>query len=123
MGKRDEEYKHGREESGEAARGLFFDCEFCIRPEDERYRGPTVDDDGNRLEPWDVLERYNQRRYAHLDTGFAGSKALREHLVDRAHYWARGSEGCNLASALSGIDATVAMMQQRRSVRAGRGTC
>lgn len=118
MGNQREEIIHGkREESGEAARGLFFDCEFCIRPEDERYRGPTVDDAGNRLEPWDVLELYNQRRYAHLDSDFASPKALREHLVDRAHYWSRGSEGCNLASALAGIDATVAMMSQRHAGR------
>jgi hypothetical protein len=38
MGRARDEEIHGKRD--EPARGLFFDCEFCIRPDDDRYRGP-----------------------------------------------------------------------------------
>ena len=114
---RSEEYAVGRPREDTGARGLFFDCGYCIRTSDDRYTGPTVAEGGNKLEPWEVLERYNQRRYAHLERDYADAKALREHLVDRAHYWVREGEAGALASALAGIDATVTMMEQRRARR------
>lgn len=114
---RSQEIDQHREDT--SARGALFDCGFCVRTTDKSYTGPTVDEGGNKLEPWDVLERYNQRRYAHLDRDFHDARALREHLVDRAHYWFREDAAPgDLASALSGIDATVAMMEQRRVLRA-----
>jgi hypothetical protein len=102
---------NGRE--AESARGMMFDCEFCIRPDDARYRGPLVDEEGEDLAPWEVLEFYNQRRYEHLQT-FRDSKALREHLVDRAHFWTQGKPKDELDAALQTIDSTVEMLERRR---------
>jgi len=112
---RDEEI---RGHNDEPARGMFFDCEFCVRPDDDRYRGPLVDEDGEDLAPWEVLEFYNQRRYEHLQRDFGTSKALRGHLEDRAHWWAKGKGKEALDSALQAVEATVEMLERRRDQRA-----
>jgi hypothetical protein len=111
---RDEEI-HGRREA-ESARGAAFDCEFCVRPDDERYRGPKVDEDGEDLAPWEVLEFYNQRRYEHLQT-FLTTKELRVHLEDRAHWWTQGKGREALDTALQTVDSTVEMLERRRDAK------
>lgn len=112
--RRDEEI-HGRREA-ESARGMAFDCEFCVRPDDERYRGPWVDEEGEDLAPWEVLEFYNQRRYEHLQT-FQTSKELRTHLEDRAHWWTQGKGREALETALQTVDSTVEMLERRRDAK------
>lgn len=111
---RDEEI-HGRREA-ESARGMAFDCEFCIRPDDDRYRGPLVDEEGEDLAPWEVLEFYNQRRYAHLQT-FPTTKELRMHLEDRAHWWTQGKGREALETALQTVDSAVEMLERRRDAK------
>lgn len=113
MGARDEEIR-GRQPE-QPARGMFFDCEFCIRPDDRGYHGPTVTDEGEPMAPWEVLEAYNQRRYEHYQRDFPdGVKALREHLIDRAWWWTRELGKDAREAALQSIDATVEMLGRRR---------
>lgn len=114
MGTTRSQGSNGRE--AESARGLAFDCEFCIRPDDDRYRGPKVDEEGENLAPWEVLEFYNQRRYEHLQT-FPTTKELRTHLEDRAHWWTQGKGREALETALQTVDSTVEMLERRRDAK------
>lgn len=69
---------------------IFFNCQFCLRPE-EIPSLPTVDEDGENMHPSDILEIYNDRRYAHYLNDFDSAGQLQEHLENRLRYWTRGS--------------------------------
>lgn len=89
------------------ARGMAFGCPACRRPK-ECPGLPSVAEDGHRrLLESEVLEVYNARRYGHYVRDFDDADGLREHLVDRAHYWAL-DDPKSLADHLASIDATLA---------------
>lgn len=103
-----------------------FDCEHCIRPDDPRYTGPTVEDDGSPMVPSEVIEHYNNCRYMHYDQDFQTARGLRGHLEARARYWVgthagETAQGKTVMSeeqaAMGTIDATVEMWQRRRDAR------
>ena len=115
---REEEIQRGgpRNDAGRA-RGMTFDCPACKRPK-ECPDLPTVAEDGHtRLPASEVLETYNLRRYEHYLRDFASEEDLRQHLVDRAHYWAIDEPG-RLAEILASNDATLAwwLIAHRRQV-------
>jgi hypothetical protein len=67
---------------------MTFDCRHCRRPK-ETPGLPTVAEDGHTwLNPSEVLEVYNARRYEHYLRDFASEDELRQHLLSRAAYWA-----------------------------------
>ena len=115
-GQRDQEMQRGPRDA-ERARGMTFDCPACKRPK-ECPGLPTVAEDGHtRLLPSEIVETYNLRRYEHYLRDFVSEEELRQHLVDRAHYWAIDEPG-RLAEILAGNDATLAwwLIAHRRQV-------
>jgi hypothetical protein len=118
---RDEEIG-GHELERASAYASSFDCEFCVRVDDPRYRGPKVDEEGNWLADWEIVEHYQQRRAAHLERDFTTAKSLRSHLTDRVHYWVQDKRGKDrqeaLDAGLQGVDATVEGWQRRHDQRA-----
>lgn len=103
------------------ARGMSFGCQACRRPA-ECPGLPAVAEDGRtRLTDSEVREIYNLRRYEHYLEDFGDVDELREHLVDRAHYWALDEPG-RLAEILAGNDGTIAwwLIAHRRQVEAQR---
>lgn len=115
---RDQEMQRGpRRDDAQRARGQTFDCRACRRPA-ECPGLPTVAEDGHtRLSDSEVREIYNLRRYEHYLDDFDDVDELREHLVDRAHYWALDEPG-RLAESLASLDATIAwwLIAHRRQV-------
>lgn len=96
---RDEEI-HGHRD--EPARGLFFDCKLCRRPEECEL--PAVDEDGHTpLAPSEVVDIYNERRFRHYLTDFTDHVALREHLTERALYWTQGQPADERDAALATV--------------------
>lgn len=119
---RDEEMQRGRND-GHRARGMSFDCPSCRRPA-ECPGLPTIAEDGHtRLSDSEILEIYNLRRYEHYLENFRDAGELREHLVDRAHYWAVDDQKL-LADHLATIDGTIAwwLIAYRRQVEDQRRT-
>jgi hypothetical protein len=117
-GQREQEIQRGHNDAGRA-RGLSFDCGICKRPK-ECPGLPTVAEDGyTPLPASEVLEAYNLRRYEHYLRDFPSEEDLRQHLVDRAHYWAL-DEPARLAEILASNDATLAwwLIAHRRQVEA-----
>jgi hypothetical protein len=112
-----------RRNDAQRARGMSFACEICKRPK-ECPGLPTVAEDGHtRLLASEVVEVYNLRRYGHYLEDFTSEEELRQHLVDRAHYWALDEPG-RLAEILAGNDATLAwwLIAHRRQVEARQGS-
>jgi hypothetical protein len=113
---RDEEMQRGRN-NAQRARGMSFDCPACKRPA-ESPGLPTVAEDGHiPLRDSEVLEIYNLRRYEHYLQDFTSEEDLRQHLEDRAHYWALDEPG-RLAEILASNHATLAwwLIAHRRQV-------
>lgn len=117
MGSQREQEMHRGPRDAQRARGMSFDCSACKRPA-ECPGLPTVAEDGHtRLTASEVLEIYNLRRYEHYLEDFDDAGELREHLVDRAHYWAL-DDAKLLADHLATIDGTIAwwLIAHRRHV-------
>jgi hypothetical protein len=120
---RDQEMQRGGPRDAERARGMTFDCPACKRPA-ECPGLPTVAEDGHtRLSDSEVREVYNLRRYEHYLRDFVNDEELREHLVDRAHYWAVDDQKL-LADFLAANDATIAWWRiaHRRQVEGQQRT-
>ena len=97
-----------------------FSCEFCCRPSDPSYTGPTVEDDASPMPKAEVWALYQDRRWLHLDQDFRRSDGVRKHLEARARYWFSELpvDREALGSAMSAIDAEVEMWEHRRTARA-----
>lgn len=100
----------------ETPSAVAFDCVFCLRPS-ECPSLPTVDEDGEPLHPTNILEIYNDRRYAHYLRDFDTAWALRDHLELRCRYWCQSRPLVELEQQMTTIAATVEWWETARRVR------
>ena len=85
---------------------VSFTCNFCVRPEESRGL-PTADENGEKLPEQDIVDHYNERRYAHYFRDFDNAPDLKKHLDDRTRYWMQGAQQVDLETALKGHTSTV----------------
>lgn len=106
-----------RRNDAQRARGMSFDCPACRRPAECPGLSTVAEDGHTQLSDSEILEIYNLRRYEHYLENFHDAGDLREHLVDRAHYWAVDDQKL-LADHLATIDGTIAwwLIAHRRQV-------